>query len=218
MPLVVFDLDGTLIDSQGDLADAANALIAERGGRPLPGATIAEMVGEGAALLVKRALSAAGLPPSDGDPLERFLELYDERLLRTTRLYDGMADTIDELTVRVPLAILTNKPFRATKRILDGLGITAKFRWVVGGDGPFRRKPDPEALQHLVGQAGTTLDQSVMVGDSAIDVATARAAGTRVCLARYGFGFRLTAGDLRGDELLADCPADIATLLRDVFG
>jgi phosphoglycolate phosphatase len=217
MPLVVFDLDGTLIDSQGDLADAANALIAERGGRPLPVATIAEMVGEGAALLVKRALSAAGLPPSDGGALERFLDLYDERLLHTTRLYDGMADTIEEVSARAPLAVLTNKPLRATERILAGLEIAAKFHWVVGGDGPFRRKPDPEALRHLMAQAGTSPDRSVMVGDSAIDLATARAAGTRVCLARYGFGFRLTLADLRGDELLADSPAEIATLLRDVF-
>ena len=216
MSLIVFDLDGTLIDSQRDLADAANALIAERGGRPLPVDAIAGMVGEGAALLVTRALTAAGVAETEDRALPRFLELYDERLLKTTRLYDGIGEAIDELRADAPLAVLTNKPIRATQRILEGLGVAPKFRWMIGGDGPFARKPDPAGLRHLMVQAHVDSSQTVMVGDSAIDLATARAAGVRICLARYGFGFKFKPGELRGDESFADTPADIVSAVRTI--
>ncbi len=213
MAFVVFDLDGTLIDSQRDLAEAANALILERGGTPQPVEAIAAMVGEGAALLVRRALTAAGLPADSDGALPRFLELYDERLLQTTQLYDGMADALDRLAHHV-LAVLTNKPANATRQILEGLGIAARFRWIVGGDGPFPRKPDPSSLLYLIEQAHTTGAETVMVGDSAIDLATARAAGTRVCVARYGFGFKPHAIDLRGDEPAADRAAEIPAAIE----
>jgi phosphoglycolate phosphatase len=217
MPLIVFDLDGTLIDSQRDIADAANALILERGGQPLPVERIAEMVGDGAAVLLRRALATAGLRDDVRSALARFLELYDERLLRTTRLYEGIDDAVAELAQSAPLAVLTNKPTRPTERILDGLGIANRFRWIVGGDGPFARKPDPASLRHLMADAAATADRTIMIGDSAIDLATARAAGTHVCLARYGFGFRLAPTDLRGDERLADRPADIPPLVRAIL-
>jgi phosphoglycolate phosphatase len=132
--LIVFDLDGTLIDSRRDLADAANALIVERGGSPLPVEAIAGMVGEGAALLVQRALTAAGAVVDLDEDLPRFLSLYDERLLAHTRLYDGVYDALESLRAMAPLAVLTNKPQRATERILDGLHVARYFRWVIGGD------------------------------------------------------------------------------------
>jgi phosphoglycolate phosphatase len=215
---LVFDLDGTLVDSRRDLADAANALIAERGGTPLPVDTVASMVGEGAALLVRRALTAAHVTQVTRDDLDaalsRFLVLYDERLLAHTRLYDGTHEALQSLQARVPLALLTNKPQRPTERILDGLGIRAFFTWVVGGDTPHGRKPDPGGLQSLSAAAGATPRQTVMVGDSAIDLRTARAAGTRVCLVRYGFGFATAVGELTGDELLVDAPADLVRVLH----
>lgn len=213
MPLVVFDLDGTLIDSRRDLADAANALIVEGGGRPLPVDTIAGMVGEGAPLLVRRALTAAGLDPDAATALPRFLELYDERLLVHTRLYDGTRAALEALAARAALAILTNKPQRPTERILDALGVAALFRWVVGGDTALPRKPDPAGLHHLMSRAATAAADTMMVGDSAIDLRTARAAGTRICLVRYGFGFRTTAAEIRGDELIADSPSQLPTIL-----
>jgi phosphoglycolate phosphatase len=132
--LVVFDLDGTLIDSRRDLADAANALIEEHGGRPLPVDAIAGMVGEGAALLVRRALSAAGARLDVARDLPRFLELYDQCLLAHTRLYDGTREMLDVLAQKVALAVLTNKPQQHTDAILRGLAIAARFRWVIGGD------------------------------------------------------------------------------------
>jgi len=212
--LLVFDLDGTLIDSRRDLADAANALIVERGGTPLDVYQVASMVGEGAARLVMRALKAANLEREDLDTaLARFLELYDERLLAHTRLYEGTRDALDALHLRVTLAILTNKPQRPTERILEGLGVAAFFRWVIGGDTAHGRKPDPAGLRHLISAAGSTPEDTVMVGDSAIDLRTARAAGTRLALVRYGFGFRTAAAELRGDEILIDRAADLVSVL-----
>jgi phosphoglycolate phosphatase len=211
--LVVFDLDGTLVDSKRDLADAANALIVERGGAALPEDAIAAMVGEGAALLVRRALTAARLDPGSPGALERFLGLYDERLLNHTVLYDGMRGALEALAPRAPLAVLTNKPAAATGRILDGLGIRAVFRDVIGGDSPLGRKPDAAGLRELIARAGATPEATVMVGDSRIDLETARSAGARICLARYGFGYRFEPGDFRGDELFVDSPADLLAQL-----
>jgi len=218
MALFVFDLDGTLIDSRRDLADAANALVVERGGSPLPVDAIARMVGEGAAVLVRRALTAVGLDPESPAALPRFLELYDDRLLAHTRLYDGTRETLEALATDAPLAVLTNKPARATLAILEGLGVAPFFKWIVGGDGPWPRKPNPAALEQLMTRAATAPLQTVMIGDSAIDLATARAAGTRVCLARYGFGFNFSEQDLGPDDLLVDRPSDLVPLLRSIAG
>jgi phosphoglycolate phosphatase len=210
--LVVFDLDGTLIDSRRDLADAANALIVEGGGTPLPVEAIAGMVGEGAPLLVRRALAAAGVK-ADATTLSRFLDLYDERLLVHTRLYEGVRESLERLQPLGPLAVLTNKPQRATERILDGLDIARFFRWVIGGDTAHGRKPAPDGLRYLVAQAVVRVDEALMVGDSAIDLKTARAAGARICLTRYGFGFASVDGLLTGDEMIADEPRDLLRLI-----
>lgn len=214
MRLAVFDLDGTLIDSQRDLADFANALIVERGGRPLPLAAVTGMIGEGAKLLVTRALTAAGLEPEIDTALPRFLEIYDERLLVHTRLYPGTEDALAAIAEQAALALLTNKPQRHTERILDELKIAAFFRDVVGGDTPFGRKPDPTGLHHVMAQAGAAPHDTLFFGDSAIDLRTARAGGTPICLVRYGFGFRLAAVELRGDELFADATSDLPRLFR----
>jgi len=212
--LVVFDLDGTLIDSRRDLADAANALIVERGGAPLDVDRIASMVGEGAAKLVMRAMKAANLTRDDLDAaLARFLELYDERLLAHTRLYDGTRDMLEALRARATLAVLTNKPQRPTERILDGLGIAPFFTHVVGGDTAHGRKPDPAGLRYLMSAVGAAVDGTTMIGDSAIDLRTARAAGVRCCLVRYGFGFPTAAQELTGDELIADSALQLATIV-----
>lgn len=207
--LIVFDLDGTLIDSRRDLADAANALIEEHGGMPLPVDAIAGMVGEGAALLVRRALSAAGARLDIERDLPRFLELYDQRLLAHTKLYGGTREMVDTLAQRAVLAILTNKPQHPTDAILRGLAIAAPFRWVIGGDSAHGRKPDPAGLRCLMTSAAAGASETLMVGDSAVDLKTARAAGVRICLVRYGFGFRTAEGLLEGGELIADSPSAV---------
>ncbi len=211
--LIVFDLDGTLVDSSVDLVNAVNALLAELGRPPLPDRTIIDMVGEGAKVLVRRALMAASLDPDTPEALERFLGHYDPHLLDHTRPYPGMVDVLDRFTGRVAMAVLTNKPARATHLMLDGLGLQKFFRGVIGGDTSFGRKPAPEGLLHLAADAGVEPSRVVMVGDSAVDLATARNAGTRICLARYGFGYRFTAADFRGDELFIESPADLPLII-----
>jgi phosphoglycolate phosphatase len=212
--LIVFDLDGTLVDSRRDLADAANALLAERGAAALPEEAIGRMVGEGAATLVSRALAAAGLP-DDPAALARFLELYDERLLRHTRPYRGIPEALESLATRATLAVLTNKPLDATRRVLDGLDLARFFdERVLGGDGPLPRKPNPDGLLHLVRAAGVERSAAVLVGDSMIDVRTAARASTALCLARYGFG----SEDIPEEELqhiarVARTPGDLLVSL-----
>ncbi|MGC4083613.1 MAG: HAD-IA family hydrolase [Vicinamibacterales bacterium] len=118
--------------------------------------------------------------------MQRFLRIYDTRLLRHTRLYDGVDDLLDTLAARAPLALLTNKPIGATHAVLEGLGVSRFFTSrVLGGDGPHPRKPDATGLLQLIAAAGVDAGSTMMVGDSVIDLRTGRAAGTRVCLAQY---------------------------------
>jgi phosphoglycolate phosphatase len=214
--LIVFDLDGTLVDSHRDIANAANALVQELGGEPLPDAAIVAMVGEGAALLVRRALVAAGLDPATSGALDRFLGLYDERLLEHTAPYDGTVEMLAQLGKEMPLSVLTNKPQGPTERLLEGLRLRDYFKDVVGGDTPLGRKPDPAGLLKLAASAGVAPEQTLMVGDSPVDLGTARNAGTGICLVRYGFGFRFAPADFRGDELFADSPAELPAAIQPV--
>jgi phosphoglycolate phosphatase len=211
--LVVFDLDGTLIDSKRDLADAINALLVELGGEILPIERVTELIGDGAVVLVRRALTAAGLSPETPGALHRFLELYDDRLIVHTRAYDGVREVLDALKESCSLAVLTNKPVRPTAIILEQLQLSTYFDQVVGGDTQFGRKPDPAGLLHLVQGAGSTPTSTVLIGDSPIDLETSRRANTRICLARYGFGFRFRDADFRGNELFVDRPADLPRVL-----
>lgn len=211
--LAVFDLDGTLVDSRIDLANATNALLEELGGARLPEESVVDMVGEGAAILVRRALTAAGLDPGHAGALERFLVLYEARLLEHTCPYDGLVDALERISHRLPLAVLTNKPTGPAKRILAGLGLSLFFRTVVGGDTALGRKPDPAGLLHIAECAGVPPADTLMVGDSPIDLQTARRAGTRICLARYGFGYRFSDEDFRGDELFVEEAAGLTDLI-----
>jgi len=211
--LFVFDLDGTLIDSRRDIAESANALLESCGAPPLPEERVGRMVGDGAAVLVARAFTVAGIvaPP---DALERFVAIYRERLLRHTRPYPRIPEVLADLAQRAELALLTNKPLAATKEILDGLDLARFFGpAVVAGDGAFPRKPDPSGLLHLSRAAGVLPSATVLVGDSTIDWRTARAASTAICLARYGFGFEgVLAADLGPADRLVDGPAELLSL------
>jgi phosphoglycolate phosphatase len=211
--LVAFDLDGTLVDSHQDLADAANALLTELGAAPLPADAITSMVGEGAAVLVRRALTHAGLDTETPGALPRFLVHYDARLLATTRLYPGMGAALDAVRATRQIAVLTNKPQAATVKVLDGLGVLDSFAEVIGGDTVHGRKPDPSGLLALAAHAGVRPDETLLVGDSPIDLETARRAGTRICLARYGFGYRFADRDFDGTELFIDAPSALADLM-----
>lgn len=212
--LFVFDLDGTLVDSSTDLADAGNALL-ERYGRPaLPSAQIVAMVGDGARELVRRLLAAAGLEASLDEALAQFLECYDDRLLATTRPYDGMVSTLDQLAPQTRLAVLTNKPQAATNRLLEGLGLRQYFSDVIGGDTPYGRKPDPAGLFALLARADVPTEDALLVGDSMNDLLVAEAAGIPMCFARYGFGYCQVAEE---DRLRAahsiDTPEELIELV-----
>ena len=214
-PLVVFDLDGTLVDSRRDLADSVNDLIRERGRGPLAEAAVGRMVGDGASMLVARAFDAVRLPPDPG-ALGRFLDIYNARLLEHTVPYPGIVDLLGELGKRATLAVLTNKPIAATRTVLAGLALSGFFApgKVRGGDGPNPCKPDPSGLLQLASEAGVAPADVVMVGDSVVDWLTARAAGTRICMVSWGFGFEVfPQAELRPDEHVIASPAELLTLV-----
>jgi phosphoglycolate phosphatase len=212
--LIVFDLDGTLVDSRRDLAESANLLLEASGGRELPEETIGRMVGDGAATLVSRVFEAAGvvLPP---DGLDRFLEIYNGRLLNHTRPYLHVPEVLETLAGRAALAVLTNKPLSPTRVILSGLALNRYFddEAVVGGDGPFLRKPDAAGLRYLIARTGVPVSSTLLVGDSMIDWRAARNAGTAMCLARYGFGSApIAATDLDLADHVIETPLDLLVL------
>jgi phosphoglycolate phosphatase len=207
--ILVFDLDGTLIDSVGDLASSASELATSLGGRALGRAEVADMVGEGAGLLVRRALTAAGVNPETPGALARFLTIYERRLLETTVPYDGVEDALLMASRRGRLSVLTNKPLEPSQRILDALDLAQYFGAVIGGDSPHGRKPDPSGLRALTGGARDAL----LVGDSPIDWQTASAAGCAFAWARYGFGAARFDGRLPDTAFFLDRPSDLAGIL-----
>lgn len=213
MQFCVFDLDGTLVDSCRDLANAANALVRELGGMPLADDEVAAMVGEGAAVLVRRVLAAAQLGPTTQGALPRFLELYDERLVEHTTPYEGIVEMLEMLGTQIPLGVLTNKPQQATDRLLEELGLLRFFRRVIGGDTPMGRKPVPAALLGMCADIGVSPADTVLVGDSPIDLQTARNAGTQVLLVGYGFGFRFAPEDLVGVPVVSSASEIVGFLL-----
>jgi phosphoglycolate phosphatase len=206
---VIYDLDGTLVDSRRDLADAVNALLALRGHAPLPVEQVVGFVGEGAELLLRRALAAARrrdrLGEEEPDRLDPELvrgatadwpACYGPRVLVHTRLYPGIEAALSEPPdLR---GVLTNKPRGYSLAILDGLGIGARFAVVRGGDqGP--RKPDPSGLVAVCRELGVAPEEALLVGDTQFDRRAARAAGVPFCAAMWGLSPR--------EELLAE-PVD----------
>ena len=215
--LIAFDLDGTIVNSRRDLTDSANELIVELGGTALPEEDIGRMVGEGAAVLIRRALAAARVTDR-GAALARFLEIYDTRLLRHTRVYEGMGDVVLFARSLGHVAVLTNKPKAPSERILEGLGIRDLFDEVVGGDGPLGRKPDPAALQALMREFGATAHTTMLIGDSAIDHETAIRAGVRGCLVSFGFGYQnFPKQRVRDDDWIAGDASQLRAIL-EAFG
>lgn len=212
--LIVFDLDGTLVDSRRDIARSANELVEVHGGRPLPEAAIVKMVGEGARRLIERAFEAAGLAAPNDRHVDEFVDIYGRRLVETTQLYDGVAPMLDGLAARAGLAVITNKPTVLSCRLLEHFGLAHCFSTITGGDGQYPRKPSPDALLAAMRASRSEPEDTVMVGDSHIDLRTARAAGARFCLAGYGFGVeQMPDGLLASDDLVARRPLDLLDLL-----
>jgi phosphoglycolate phosphatase len=186
--LVVFDLDGTLIDSSRDLAAAVNRALrrAAPDARTLPEDVVRTFIGSGARVLITRSVAEAGLTQSVDEVLALFLEEYRRGLLDATRLYPGTEDALSRLRDR-RLAVLTNKPGDMSRVILEGLGVADRFFRIYGAGDVEGRKPDPAGLRRIADEAGVDMEEAVMVGDSGIDVRTGRAAGALTAGVTYGF-------------------------------
>jgi phosphoglycolate phosphatase len=207
---LVFDLDGTLIDSRRDITTAVNRLRAEQGLPAIPLEAVVTMVGEGARLLVERALGP-GFPPEQVDKaLDRYLGFYDEVCLEQTRPYPGIAEMLAELAGLYPLALLSNKGEALSRKILDALGLTSFFREILGGDSLPTRKPDPTGLRVLAERLDLPVERLMLVGDTWIDAETAYNAGAAFALVEWGFprppkldGVKADLKVARAEELVA---------------
>jgi phosphoglycolate phosphatase len=188
MPLLIFDLDGTLIDSKLDLAHSVNAARAYMEMPPLDHALIATYVGNGAPVLIRRAMGPEASQEDIDRALDFFIRYYAQHCLDFTVLYPGVKEALDRLRgAEVPMAILTNKPVRISYRILEGLGLGEHFFRVYGGNSFERKKPDPVGIDTLLEESGLARESAVMVGDSAVDMRTARNANVQACGVTYGF-------------------------------
>ena len=201
--LLVWDLDGTLVDSMEDLAASVNAVREGRGMSPLPQAVVRGYVGGGARNLIRKAL---GEVERDLDlALEDFLEDYRQHLLDKTRAFPGIPGLLEALEERgFAMAVLTNKPLAHSEAILEGLGLDRRFRCLRGGDSYPTRKPDPAGLLALLAEMGTVPEEAVMIGDSDNDTLTARRAGLWSLGVAYGYApesFAAAEADVRVDEV-----------------
>ena len=209
---VAFDLDGTLVDSRADLAGAVNHVLRSLHRPELDPTTLYGYVGDGARVLVERALGGAHqdlVQPG----VETFMAYYGAHLLDATRPYPGIVEAVAALAERgVALSVLTNKPVAMSRAILDGLGLASRFVEIVGGDSLPVRKPDPAGLEHLRARTGTSRERMLLVGDSGIDVRTARAGGVAFCGVRWG----LTPAALLAahPERVIDHPAELVSLVE----
>ena len=186
--LLIFDLDGTLIDSRLDLAHAVNATRAHMGMSPLEFDRVYSYVGNGAPVLIRRALGEQAAEAEVEEALEFFLEYYREHALDYTKLYPGIKESLDRLTgAGKQLAVLTNKPVRMSKSIVEGLGVADHFFQVYGGNSFDFKKPNPVGVEALMREAGVARERTIMIGDSGVDVNTAVNAGVMSCGVTYGF-------------------------------
>jgi phosphoglycolate phosphatase len=205
---LIFDLDGTLIDSKLDLALAVNATLAELGRDPLPHEQIFSYVGQGAPALIARALGSASSEQDCLLGLEFFIKYYSAHKLDNTTLYPGVRDALDALK-GMPMAVYTNKPVRVSRSIIQDLDVADYFRAVYGGNSFERKKPDPMGVDSILREFGAAPTQAMFVGDSEVDVQTARNSGTWVCGVTYGFGshrFAEYPPDLLVDNLIELVP------------
>lgn len=202
---LLFDLDGTLVDSVDDLTTSINLLRDEHKLPPLDRPTVASYVGDGADLLVKRALPEGFYRENH---LSRFLTIYAEHLVEATRPFPGIVPFLEACRGR-DLAVVTNKPIAATLELLDRLDLRRFFPVVVGGDSGPTKKPDPGPLRQALSQLGRKSSSAVMIGDHVNDLLAGRAAGTATCFCAWGTG----AHHDTPHDLAAATPADLGRLL-----
>lgn len=211
---VVFDLDGTLVDSRADLATAVNLLRVEEGLPVVSVAAVGDWIGEGARRLVEKALAESGDEPP-ASALARFLGHYESVCTASTLPFPGMHEVVAELRSRLPVALLTNKPERMTRAIVDHCGWGGWFAPLVAGDSLPFRKPDGRTLLEVAGRLGLPAGDLLLVGDSRIDAATADAAGAGFLWAEWGYARREERHELALRPRAAS-PAELALRLSVV--
>jgi phosphoglycolate phosphatase len=186
--LLIFDLDGTLIDSSVDLANSVNATRANLGLPPMDHAQVYSYVGNGAPVLIRKALGPQYSEDVVASALEYFMQYYRAHMLDNTVLYPGVREALDQFRGKnISMAVLTNKPVRFSQAIVDGLGLHEHFRSVYGGNSFAQKKPHPVGIETLMAENGVSREQTLMVGDSSVDVQTARNARVTACGVTWGF-------------------------------
>lgn len=211
--LLIFDLDGTLVDSRLDLIHSVNAMLEHFHRAELPGEVIASYIGDGAPMLVRRALGDPDDERVVQEALEYFLAYYRVHKLDHTRVYDGVKEALEVIRDSPKgqdrrMAVLSNKPVNPSRAIVDALGLGDFFIRVYGGNSFHTKKPDPLGAKTLLQETGLMPDETVIIGDSSIDIITGRNAGLWTCGVTYGFAPR-TLDDAPPDMLL-DSPQELA--------
>jgi len=205
LDLLIFDLDGTLIDSRLDLADSVNATRRYMDLGPIDNELVYSYVGNGAPVLLRRALGPEASDADVAGALDYFIRYYSQHCLDHTALYPGVREALDLFRERgARMAVLTNKPVRISGHIVRGLGLGDHFFRIYGGNSFEQKKPDPIGIETLLTETGLPRERAVMVGDSAVDIRTARNAGIQSCGVLYGFQpetFRDDPPDILVDDL-----------------
>lgn len=210
---IIFDLDGTLIDSKLDLVHSVNATLRELKRLELPEEIISSYIGNGAPVLVAKSLGPDAAPTELDRALKFFLTYYEAHKMDHTCAYPGVAEALEHLSA-MPMAVLTNKPERISVRILEALGLAKYFRAIYGGNTFSTKKPDPLGVNTILREFSVRSNEALLIGDSEVDVQTARNAGNLSAIVNYGFGIHDRAAhpaDLYLDRLLDIVPALSAT-------
>lgn len=206
---IIFDLDGTLIDSKLDLVHSVNATLRELHRPELPEEIISSYIGNGAPVLVAKSLGP-DVPPAELDrALKFFLTHYEAHKMDNTCAYPGVAEALEHLS-DMPMAVLTNKQERISVRILEALGLAKYFRTIYGGNSFSTKKPDPLGVNTILREFSARSNEGLLIGDSEVDVQTARNAGILAAVVNYGFGIHdrvAHPADLYLDRLLDIVPA-----------
>ncbi|MFP5226085.1 MAG: HAD family hydrolase [Acidobacteriota bacterium] len=208
--LIVFDLDGTLIDSRKDLTNSINAMLTEFGRDPLPEEIIATYIGDGAGMLVRRALGDPDDEPLVENALQHFLDHYRKHKLDFTYVYGGVFESLDAMRTNAAgqarkMAVLTNKPVGPSVAICDALGLSPYMFRIYGGNSFATKKPEPEGLNTLIREAEVAPGETLMIGDSSVDILTARRAGAWVIGCRFGLSSHTV------EDIPSDCLVDSAS-------
>ena len=218
--LLIFDLDGTLVDSRIDLANSVNAMLRHYHKPELPNDLIASYIGNGAPMLVRRSLGDPDDESFVQEALLYFMSYYREHKLDTTYVYDGIKEALDMLqnarnggaAPKMKMAVLSNKPVGPSKAIVEALGLGQYFFQVYGGNSFHTKKPDPAGVEALLAESGARAEETVIIGDSDVDIITARNAGAYSVGVTYGLA----------PHTLEDAPPDVLvdhpTELADVLG